>query len=133
PYNPWGSQFQDLTVKGFIDGKQITEHKIASDHLPCKLLLTATTSTLTADGIDMTRVAVQVIDRYSNVLPYQNRLVEVMIEGEAELVGATPLMLLGGQAAMFIKAGCTAGRAVITAHTQGLPPETITLEIEANG
>lgn len=129
PYNPWGIEFLDLTVRGFIDGEQIAEHKIDARHLPDRLLLTCHTSSLIADGADVARLAVQVVDKYGNVLPYQMPVVQFEIEGDAEIIGENPMALRGGQGAIFIKSTHHTGKVVIHARTQRLPSASIELDI----
>lgn len=131
PYNPWGTEFWDLTVNGYINGQRVAQHKIAADHLPCGLQLESHTSSLKADGMDMARLSIRVVDNYGNTLPYQNRIVQVSLTGEAELVGENPLVLLGGQSAIYLKARYGVGPVMVTAQTAGLPPSSITLQIEA--
>ncbi len=129
PYNPWRTEFCDLTVHGFINGRAVAEHKIAADHVPECLDLRAHTTRLRANGADMARISVQIVDRYGNVLPYQMRIVEFSLAGDAELIGENPLPLLGGQGACYVKSGHTAGEVVVNARTAGLAAVSMTLQI----
>ena len=129
PYDPWGTKGYDLTVRGFIDGNCAAEHKIAADHVPDRLCLSAHTTQLRPDGADMARIAVQIVDRYGNVLPYQLRIVSFSLKGDAELVGENPLPLLGGQGACYVKSGHSGGPVELNALTADLPPVSITLDI----
>jgi beta-galactosidase len=79
----------------------------------------------------MAQIAAQIVDRYGNVLPYQSRIVEFTLDGNAELIGENPLVLLGGQGACYLKSGHTAGRVEIKACTADLPPVSIVFEIGA--
>lgn len=129
PYNPWGTEFQDLTVRGYIDGAVAAEHKIDSTHIPHELRLTVNTDHLKADGADMARIAVQIVDKYGNVLPYQMRVVRLTLEGDAELIGENPLVLLGGQGACYIKSHDTVGDVTIHADTDDLPSVAFVMHI----
>lgn len=129
PYNPWGTTCGDLTVKGYIQGKVVAEHHIASDHLPHRLHISSNTAELYADGSDMARIAVQVVDRYGNVLPYQLGIVNFTLEGDAELIGENPLPLYGGQGACFARSGFTTGKITVHADTVGLPTVSVQLDI----
>lgn len=131
PYNPWGTEIYDLTVNGYINGELAAQHRISADHLPHKLRLNTHTSTLKADGSDMACIAVQIVDKYGNVLPYQQRIVEFGLEGDAELIGENPAVLTGGQVACYVRSGKSAGEVTIVARAADLPEETITLQIEA--
>ncbi len=129
PYNPWGTPFRDLTVRGYLNGVFVAEQKIDAGHVTAALRLWTHTACLRADGADMARIAVQVVDKYGNVLPYQTRLVTFTVTGEADLIGANPLVLLGGQGACFVKARRTSGQVIIRAATDDLPDSQITLNI----
>ncbi|MBI5958510.1 MAG: glycoside hydrolase family 2 protein, partial [Chloroflexi bacterium] len=131
PYNPWENEFCDLLVQGFINGQLIAEHKITADHLPDRLWLSTHTTQLQSDGADMARIAVQIVDRYGNVLPYQLRIVEFSLEGDAELIGENPLPIIGGQGACYIKSGHTEGMVVLKAQTADLPPVSMVLHINS--
>jgi beta-galactosidase len=129
PYNPWGTAFQDLTVRGYVGGTAVAEHKIDSAHIPYELRLTVSSNQLKADGADMARAAMQVVDKYGNVLPYQMRAVQLILEGDAELIGENPLVLLGGQGACYIKSLYMAGTVTVHAYTDGLPAAVCTINI----
>ncbi|NUQ06155.1 MAG: glycoside hydrolase family 2 protein [Anaerolineae bacterium] len=129
PYNPWGTPFRDLTVRGYWGGELAAEQKIDSVHTPHALRVTASASHLKADGSDMARVAVQIVDRFGNVLPYQMRVVHVTLQGAAELIGEIPLVLRGGQTAFYVKAGGAPGEAAIHIATAELPAVRLTLGI----
>ncbi len=129
-YVPWGQAFEDLRIVGYRQGKAVAEQHIASDHVPHALTLAVDVPRLAADGADMTRLTVKITDRYGNILPYALCVVQVEIEGPAALIGENPLPLIGGQAALYVKAGQQGGTIRITACTPGLPSVTITLVAE---
>ena len=129
PYNPWGTRMDDLEVRGYIKGECVAEQKITTDHLPHSLRMFTHTTELDAGGSDMARVAVQVVDRYGNVLPYQSQIIEWSLEGDAQFIGENPQVLLGGQGACFIKACHTAGEVIVHAKSAYLPPVSVKLTI----
>jgi beta-galactosidase len=129
PYDPWSIESCDLTVLGFINGQLSAEHTIAVDHVPDRLCVKAHTIQLRPDGMDMARIAVRIVDRYGNVLPYQLRIVEFSLEGDAAFIGENPLPLFGGQGACYVKSGHTTGAVVLNAWTVDLPPVSIVLHI----
>jgi beta-galactosidase len=129
PFNPWGTPFHDLTVRGYIGGVMVAEHKIDSGHRPYELRVTASANHLKADGMDMARIAVQIVDKYGNVLPYQMAVVHMTLEGDAELVGENPLVLLGGQSAVYVKSRFSAGEVMICAYTDHLAAAPTLLRI----
>lgn len=131
PYNPWGTAFQDLTILGFIAGNLVKTQIIASDHVPDALRIFSHTEELTADGRDMARIAVQIVDKFGNVLPYQMPVITWSIEGSAQLIGENPMALIGGQGACFVRAGYQPGEIVVTASSSILSPARIQLIMKA--
>jgi beta-galactosidase len=115
--HPYG----DLRIVGYIADKAVIEQSIVADQLPRHLVLQADDNTLHADGADMTRLVFKITDTYGNVLPYALNIVQFTLEGEAELIGTNPFPLVGGQAALFVKAKHSASTVKITAQVVGLP------------
>ena len=77
----------------------------------------------------MTRLVFRITDQYCNPLPYAVKVVTFELVGDADLIGENPFPIIGGQAALFVKARHQPGRVVIRAHAPGLPDASITLEI----
>jgi beta-galactosidase len=77
----------------------------------------------------MTRLTVRVTDPYGNPLPYAFKVINCELEGPAELIGENPLLLVGGQAALYIKAGQKTGRISIRAKALDLPDSEVGLDI----
>jgi beta-galactosidase len=129
-YTAWGQrQFYDLHLTGFIEEKPVVESWISSNRVPQRLELSTDTARLHADGADMTRLIFRITDQYGNPLPYATKVVTFELEGDAELIGENPFPLIGGQAALFVKARHQSGKVFIRAHTPGLPSSSIFLEI----
>jgi beta-galactosidase len=129
PYNPWGAPSGDLKIIGYRNGQPVIQQEIAADQQPHKLSLRADSQELKADGADMTRVIVSVDDRFGNPVPYQARVIQVDLEGEAQYIGENPLILLSGPAACLVRAGKRAGLATVTARTAGLEEQAITIQL----
>ena len=127
----WGGKFEALRVVGFVDDKQVAEKFIEADSIPRKLEFYAEDTQLRADGIDMTRLVFKITDSYGNRLPYAIQPVHFeLLEGDAELIGENPFALVGGQAALFLRAGHTAGTVRIKASTPRLDPVEIEVELD---
>ena len=106
----WGAKFQELRVVGYINGEQVAEKFIEADSVPRKLEFYAEDEQLRADGMDMTRLVFKITDKYGNRLPYAIQPVHFeLLEGDAELIGENPFALVGGQAALFLRAGRNPG------------------------
>jgi beta-galactosidase len=115
----WGPNYLDLRAVGFKDGQPVAEHRISADAVPAQLILTADDAELHADGADMTRIAFKLADKYSNRLPFSNAVIGFELEGDADLIGENPFPLVGGQAALYLKARRTPGTVTVRARVLG--------------
>jgi len=129
-YSAWGqSEFYDLHLVGYIQGNFVAEQWIASNQLPTNLELTTDTDELYADDADMTRLIFCITDKFGNPLPYAIKVVNFELEGPADLIGENPFPLVGGQAALFIKARHQTGTVTVKANAPGLPDAAVSLKI----
>jgi beta-galactosidase len=126
----WGSKFAMLRVVGYIGGKQVAEQIIEGDSIPRKLEFYAEDTQLKADGMDMTRLVFKLVDNYGNRLPYAIQTVDFeLLEGDAQLIGENPFALVGGQAALLLRAGQKKGKVRIMARARRVAPVEITVEL----
>ncbi len=126
----WGGKFEALRVVGFVDDTQVAEKFIEADSIPRKLEFYAEDTQLRADGIDMTRLVFKITDSYGNRLPYAIQPVHFeLLDGDAEIIGENPFALVGGQAALFLRARHTAGTVRLKASTPRLDPVEIEVEL----
>jgi len=129
-YSAWGQrQFYDLHLIGYLRGEPVAEQWISSNRLPKKLELTTDTEILFADGADMTRLVFRITDEFGNPSPYATSIVEFELNGEADLIGDNPFLLIGGQGALFIKARHQAGTVTVHARVKGLPEVSVSLDM----
>jgi len=129
-YSAWGqTKFYDLHIVGSISGEQVAEQWISSSRLPHHLELITDTHQLYADGADMTRLVIRITDKFGNPLPYATQVVSFDLQGEADLIGENPFPLIGGQAALYVKARHQPGQVIIRAHTPRLPGVSSTVEL----
>lgn len=118
----------DLRLEGLINGVVVTTQRISTDALPKKLTLTPDDTELHADGMDMTRVVIKIEDKFGNPLPFATYPVTFEVHGEADLYGENPLVLMGGQGAVYIRARQTTGTVKIVAKADKFTAEcSITL------
>jgi beta-galactosidase len=127
-----GVFYQDLRIVGLVDGQPVAEQQISSEGLPHALTLTADDAVIDADGADMTRLVFRIVDKFGNRLPYHTCVVGFAIEGEGALIGENPFALVGGHAAVYVRATTTPGLITVTARiitTYGntLAPATVTV------
>lgn len=125
----WGEHFRDLRLVGYQNGQPAVEQFIASDAVPNQLILTADDAQIDADGADMTRLVFRIADKYGNRLPFSFAVVSFEIDGPGELVGDTPFPLVGGQAAVYLRAGNRAGIVTVRASAPRLAPAEVQVMI----
>lgn len=125
----WGGKLPFLHVVGYYKGQKVAEQNIDCSPLPQKLVLAADDTVLNADGADMTRLVFKIVDQYGNRLPYAINVINFTIDGPAELVGDNPFPLVGGQAALYVRAKHEAGKVVIRAKAKGLPDAEVTISV----
>jgi beta-galactosidase len=122
--------YEDLRIVGYLGDQPVAEQIIASEQLPRRLELAADDAEIVADGADMTRLAFRITDHYGNTLPYALNVITLTLDGVGELIGTQPFPLVGGQGALYLKAGHAAGTARVTARATGLPEATVTVTIK---
>jgi beta-galactosidase len=129
-YTAWGqAEFHDLHVIGYMGEERAAEQWVSSSRLPHNLELSTDTDQLYADGSDMTRLIIRITDMFGNPLPYATKVVTFELKGDADLVGENPFPLIGGQAALYVKAHHQAGTVLVTAQASGLPSKSVSIEI----
>lgn len=125
----WGRRIADLRVAGFYKGLAVAEQRIESSPVPHALELKPDDVELQADGMDMTRLVFRIVDKYSNRLPFAVSVVAFEIEGPADLIGDNPFPLVGGQAALYVRARHEAGLITIKASALRLPEVVVTIKM----
>jgi beta-galactosidase len=129
-YSAWGQrQFFDLHLIGYIDGRAVADQWISSNKLPKKIEIKTSTNQLFADGSDIARIAFYITDEFGNPLPYARNIITLKLEGEADLIGENPFPMIGGQAAVYVRARSKVSLITILAQTSGLPEAKVSLEI----
>jgi beta-galactosidase len=126
----------DSRFVGYVAGQAVIEAYITQDRLPKALTLRADDPALAADGADMTRLIFQITDAHGSRLPYSLAVVTFEVSGDAELIGANPFPLVGGQAALYLKARHTPGIVTVRAQAAafGLSAETqVEIRAEVDG
>lgn len=106
-------------IVGYRNGQAVAEEHLTTNKLPAALTLHPDDAELYADGADMTRVVFKLVDVFGHRLPHAHAVVTFSVEGDAELIGTNPFPLVGGQAAVYLKARHTAG--VVTLRATAAP------------
>ena len=123
----WG----DLRIDGYIKGKKVISRTMSGKGLDAKFTLTPDDTELVADGADSTRIVLRVTDEFGNVHPSANDPILFTMEGPGELIGDNPLALVGGTAAVWIRAQETPGTVRLTAKHLRLGSQTVEVRLTA--
>ena len=115
---------------GYVADEPVIEQSLDADGVPARLELSADDAELQADSADMTRIILRIVDKYGNVLPYSSAVVTLDAEGPADIVGDTLFPLIGGQAAVYLRARRDVGEVVVRATTPRLPPVQVHVQLK---
>ena len=123
----WG----DLRIEGYLNGKLAITKTLSGRGVDEKFTLVPDDEALVADGADSTRVVVRVTDEFGAIRPYANDPVTFTLEGPARLIGENPFSLIGGNCAVWVRAGEEPGVVRLTARHPRLGSQTVTFHLGA--
>ena len=127
----WGGDWEPLELRGFVNGKQVATRKISHDGQPARLVMTADDSEILADGADMTRIALSIVEEFGNILPFAMQPVTLSITGPAVLVGENPHSMPGGRGSVYVRSTRKPGKITVSATTPRLRPQKVTIRSSA--
>ena len=122
----------ELRIDGFIGGTKVLSQLFSSDPSQDQFLLQADDAELTGDGIDATRLAFGVMDKFGAPRAFAGGDVSFQVDGPATIIGDNPFNLTdaGGLAAVWIKARPgLSGRAQITAVHSVLGTKSVGISV----
>lgn len=94
---------ETLTAVGYINGKKAAEFTRRKPLAPAKLILTPQSAFLRADGIDMTCVTVELVDRNGTRIPDADDWITIESSGPAAFIGESPIALDGGRTVFYLR------------------------------
>jgi beta-galactosidase len=100
-----GSSRPELRIDGYLGSARVASRSFSADPSGDRLSLTADDSGIDGDGVDTTRLAFRVVDRYGNPRPYVGGQVTFQVAGPAVLIGDNPFdfAAAGGVGAVWIR------------------------------
>jgi beta-galactosidase len=123
----WGGDWEQLELRGFVNGKHVATRKMSHDGQPARLEMTADDKDIVADGADMTRIGLRIVEEFGNILPFAMQPVTLAVTGPAVLVGENPFSMPGGRGAVYIRTTRKPGKITITATTPRLKPAKVVI------
>jgi beta-galactosidase len=100
-----GSSRPELRIDGYLGGVRVASRTFSADPSQDRLAVTADDASLTADGIDATRVEFRAVDKYGNPRPYVTGSVSLSVSGPGGMIGDNPFAFgdAGGVGAVWIR------------------------------
>jgi beta-galactosidase len=96
----------ELRIDGFVGGKMVLSRSFSADQTADQLWVRADDAELMADGVDATRVAFGVEDKFGVLRAFAGGEVNLTVEGPGEIVGGRSFRMedCGGAAAVWVRA-----------------------------
>ncbi len=115
----WGDTANTLTIKGYIDDKEVASKVVGEEKSMDRLEVAADDTTLYTNNTsyDATRVVVKLLDNLGEIMPFTNECAEVEIDGPGEIMGPSKFSLLGGCSAFWVRTKGDKGRINIKVST----------------
>jgi beta-galactosidase len=127
-----GAARPELRIDGFVGGKMMLSRSFSADRRADRLWIRADDAELVADGVDATRVAFGVEDKFGALRAFASGEVDLKVEGPGEMVGDRSFRLedCGGAAAVWVRsvAGQT-GMARVQARHEALGTKTVEIRV----
>ena len=133
----------ELKVVAYKEGEKIGESFMKTTGEPVQLRLTPDRTEIAADGIDLSFVLIEALDKDGNVCPLADNNIKISLTGNATIAGidngnpqsfssfkSDNVKLFYGKAMAIFKSTNKAGIAKITAIADGLRSTETTLEIQ---
>jgi beta-galactosidase len=138
PYEP--GTLRAVSRKG---GKEVLTKEVKTAGTPARIVLEADRSKIKADGKDLSFVTVKIVDKEGNIVPKADNLVEFNVEGKAFIAAvdnglqtsmepfkASQRSAFNGLALVILQAREEAGAVKLTATSEGLGSESVTITLE---
>ena len=124
-----------LEARGSKDGKVVLTEKRETTGGPESIRLTTDRSEISADGVDVAVLKVEVLDRAGRAIPTAANLISFKVTGEGALIGVgngdpncqesdkePKRSLFNGLAQVIVQATKTPGTITVEAYTEAYPP-----------
>jgi beta-galactosidase len=126
---PWRRSWGDLRLEGYRDGVRVITRTFSGRGVDAALHVEVDDAVLVADGADTTRLLIRVTDEFGNGRPFATGAVTVDVDGPLSVVGEAPAALVGGVAAVWLRAAHDPGTAVVRVAHQALGVHRASVEL----
>ena len=101
----WGENWKGLRVEAWWQGEPVETLELPASPYAARLTAAADDSALWADGTDVTRVIFRLEDEAGNLLPFNQAVLQLSLEGDGTLIGPALLPMPGGLVGTWVRAG----------------------------
>ncbi|QUI22449.1 glycoside hydrolase family 2 protein [Vallitalea pronyensis] len=126
----WGMLWEDCDIIGFVDNKKVIEKKLAKSPLPTDLRIQADDSTLHAEEKDATRIVIEALDQYGNLMPFYNECIHLDLTGVGRIIGPEVLTLVGGSIAFWVETVNKKGSIDIHVSSMHFDKQTLSITVQ---
>lgn len=128
---PWRRTWGNLRLDGYVEDRLVVRRSFSGRGMDQDFHLVVDDDELIADGSDTTRVVVRVTDEFGAARPFATGVVHLEVSGPADVVGDNPIALVGGCAAVWLRARHDAGTVSVHATHPVLGRRSVRLQIAA--
>lgn len=101
----WGGKWKDLTVVGYVNGKEVKRLYYPMDRRPVRLCAWCDDEQILADNRDMTWLRFAMVDSAGNIAAYARDIVWIEPKNKlVEIIGENPFALIASRGAVFLRA-----------------------------
>ncbi|KAA5546752.1 sugar-binding domain-containing protein [Adhaeribacter rhizoryzae] len=141
----WEVDYQpgELLVKGYKNGKEVSQHLLKTTEAPYALKATIDRKSLVGNKKELAHIEVDVVDKNGNTIYGAENEITVNIEGPAKLIGlesgsltshedykANKRKTYRGKLLGYLQAQPNAGTVKITLQSPGLQPQTMEVQVK---
>ncbi|MGS2764347.1 glycoside hydrolase family 2 TIM barrel-domain containing protein [Sinomicrobium sp. M5D2P9] len=130
-----------IVAKGYMTGREVASYELKTAGKPAQILLSADRTQISADGQDLSHIAIRIVDEKGVVVPDADRTITVEVSGKGKLLGldngdlrdpftGNSISTYFGKALLTIQSGRSKGKAGIKVSAEGLPDQVLTIDVQ---
>jgi beta-galactosidase len=142
-WNKVGYQPGEMKAVAYKEGEKIGDQNIKTSGEPYQIKLSPDRHQITADGMDLSYVLIEALDKNGNECPTANHLVNLQVKGAGNIAGigngnpqsmdsfqSDQVRLFYGKAMLILRSDERKGKIEITATSNGLLQDSATIAVE---
>lgn len=133
----------ELKVIAYKEGVQIGESIMKYVEDPYEIKLTPDRTTITADGMDLSYITIEALDKNGSACPLADHNIDLNVEGAGTIAGvgngnpqsmtsfqSSQIKLFYGKAMLILRSSTTKGTIQVSASSKGLMEDSATIKTE---